>query len=122
MASYQCDRCDFATHHGAALASHVRWQHPVEAGQDGPNVSAARTTLRELGRLGRLEKIDSARRQALISVAEAVDQRPDNPGLWREYRGLIDDLLRTDEDADDELAAALAAIAGGSEVGHQAPS
>lgn len=122
MADYECDRCDFATHHGAALASHIRWKHPVEVGLDGPNVAAARATLAELKRMGRVEDIDAARRQALISLAETVDQRPDNPGLWREYRAAIDDLLRTDDDADDELAAALAEIAGGSEVGNQAPS
>lgn len=110
---FVCDQCGFEATSGAAKASHIRWRHPVEVGADGPNVQAMRTTLRELERLGRFETIDAARKQSLVSLAEAVDARPDSASLWREYRETLNEVLRADDDADDAVAAALAKIGSG---------
>jgi len=107
---YVCEQCGFEARSGAARASHIRWNHPVEVGTDGPNVQAMRRTIKQLERLGRFEEVDAARKQSLVSLAEAVDARPDNVPLWREYRETLNEVLRADEDADDELAAALAKI------------
>ena len=109
---YVCEQCGFEATSGAARASHIRWNHPVEVGGDGPNVDAMRRTIKQLERLGRFEEVDAARKQSLVSLAEAVDVRPDNAPLWREYRETLNEVLRADEDADDELAAALAKIGG----------
>lgn len=105
-----CEQCGFEASSGAAKASHIRWRHPVEVEASGPNVEAMRRTLNQLERLGRFEEVDAARKQSLISLAEAVDARPDNAPLWREYRETLNEVLRADENADDELAAALAKI------------
>lgn len=105
-----CEQCGFEATSGAARASHIRWNHPIEVGTDGPNVEAMRRTLVQLELLGRFEEVDAARKQSLMSLAAAVDARPNNAPLWREYRETLNEVLRADEDADDELAAALAKI------------
>src|SRR5258707_3229461 len=42
-------------------------------------------TLRELRRLGRLEKIDAAAVQMLRSMARALDEDPGDCARWRQY-------------------------------------
>jgi hypothetical protein len=64
----------------------------------GANVSAINETLGELRRMGRLEKIDAARIQALRSMAAALDQNPFNSQMWREYREAIEGLTAHDGD------------------------
>jgi len=63
-------------------------------------------TLKELRRLGRIEKIDAAAVQALRSMAFALDADPANAALWRQYREALRELT-ADDTAD--LAAAAAA-------------
>jgi hypothetical protein len=75
-------------------------------------------TLKELRRLGRLEKIDAAAVQALRSMAQALDGDPGNAALWRQYREALRELT-----ADDDDGSADAALAGlFTEMGDQAPS
>ena len=64
-------------------------------------------TLRELRRLGRLEKIDAAAVQMLRSMAHALDADPGNAALWRQYREALRELA-----ADDGSGSVDAALAG----------
>ncbi len=75
-------------------------------------------TLRELRRLGRIEKIDAAAVQSLRSMAGALDADPANAALWRQYREALRELTADDPDgsADEALAALYA------EVRDEAPS
>lgn len=74
------------------------------------NTTALNATLTELHRLGRIETLDAAQVQLVRSLAAAVDADPASAGLWRQYREALADLLRADEDADQELAEALEAL------------
>jgi hypothetical protein len=74
------------------------------------NVTALAATVAELQKLGRIETLDAAQVQLVRSLAVAVDSEPTNSGLWRQYREALADLLRADDDADDELAEALEAL------------
>jgi len=75
-------------------------------------------TLKELRRLGRIEKIDAAAVQALRSMAAALDADPSNAALWRQYREALRELTADDDDgpADAALAELFA------EVGDAPPS
>jgi len=69
-------------------------------------------TLRELRRLGRVEKVDAAAVQALRSMAFALDDDPSNAALWRQYREALRELTADDSDGSfDEAAAELYAEA-----------
>jgi hypothetical protein len=75
-------------------------------------------TLKELRRLGRIEKIDAAAVQALRSMAFALDGDPANAALWRQYREALRELT-----ADDDDGTADAALAGlFAEARDEAPS
>jgi len=63
-------------------------------------------TLRELRRLGRIEKVDAAAVQALRSMSAALDTDPANAALWRQYREALRELT-----ADDTAGLAAAAAA-----------
>jgi hypothetical protein len=93
----QCPDCEFAAKGPASLAAHSRRMHPQVA--DGPNMTAIKVTLGELRRMGRVEKVDEARVQALLSMAEALDLNPFNSQMWREYREAIGGLIADDGDA-----------------------
>lgn len=104
-----CPECDYVARTKAALAIHKRQEHPRPA---GPNARAVEVTLTEMQRMGRLEKVDEARVQALRSIAEAVDLNPFNSQMWREYREAIGALIVDDrntgssiDDLLDELSA-----------------
>jgi hypothetical protein len=75
-------------------------------------------TLKELRRLGRIEKIDAAAVQMLRSMAAALDADPGNAALWRQYREALRELTADDDNgsADEALAALFA------EVGDAPPS
>jgi hypothetical protein len=90
--------------------------------QPSGNLCELNKTLGELRGLGRLELIDSAWVQMLRSMAAVLDDDPSNAALWRQYREALREVLRADADADRDLAAALAEIRGGAQVGNQAPS
>ena len=98
-----CPHCDFEAKTRTSLANHVRRQ--------GPNERAIEATLAELRAMGRLEKIDAAKVQALRSIAEALDLNPFNSQMWREYREAIEGLTRNDggSDAVDDLLDKLSA-------------
>ena len=72
------------------------------------NSGQAEQTLREMRRLGRIEKIDAALVQAVRSMARALDDDPSNAALWRQYREILGELTADDDDGSaDEAAAAL---------------
>ena len=68
-------------------------------------------TLKELRRLGRVERIDAAAVQSLRSMARALDAEPQNAALWRQYREALRELTADDDAAGsfDEAVAALSA-------------
>jgi hypothetical protein len=72
---------------------------------------------KELENAGRLGVIDSARVQIALHLARMVDEFPENPTLWREYRTAEKALREENEnygDPFDELIRSLSA-----EVGNQ---
>jgi len=60
----------------------------------GSNVLAIEVLIEALFRLGRLEKVDSARVEIARLLARSVDANPENANLWRQYRE-AEDALRT---------------------------
>jgi hypothetical protein len=69
-------------------------------------------TLKELRRLGRVERIDAAAVQMVRSMARALDDDPSNAALWRQYREAVGELTAHDDDGsvDEALAALLAEV------------
>jgi hypothetical protein len=63
-------------------------------------------TLKELRRLGRIEKIDAAAVQALRSMAAALDGDPCNAALWRQYREALRELTADDDNGSVDSALA----------------
>jgi hypothetical protein len=59
---------------------------PRKTPAQGQNVQAMENTIAELEKAGRLSSIDSARVQICRHLARMVDEWPENPTLWREYR------------------------------------
>lgn len=78
---------------------------------------ALERTLTELDRLGRFEEVDAARVQVLRGIAAELDRKGSNSQMWKVYWDALGELIRRDDDADDGLAAALAAISSAAEVG-----
>lgn len=78
---------------------------------------AMERTLAELDRLGRFEEVDAATVQSLRSMALALDSNPFNSQMWRELRESLNEVMRSDDEADDGLAAALAQVAGATSLG-----
>lgn len=75
------------------------------------NVQAFAQTLKELRRLGRLEKVDAARVQAVRSMAASLDEKPFNSQMFHEYLTALEGLA-ADGDSDgsvDELLRELSA-------------
>lgn len=73
----------------------MRYKHPKK----GANATAIEATLGELRRMGRLERVDEARIQALRSMAEALDLNPFNSQMWKEYREAIGGITADDSPA-----------------------
>lgn len=63
------------------------------------NVEAMERTLSALEEMGRLEDVDAARVQALRSMAAALDMKPFNSQMWREYREALEALTNDDSDS-----------------------
>lgn len=73
----------------------------VDPPRNGENRRAIDATLAELERMGRLEKVDTAKVQMVRSMADALDAKPWNSQMWKEYRETIEGLVaRGDDDAD----------------------
>jgi hypothetical protein len=72
----------------------------------GNNASELGRTIKHLTEMGRLEKVDAGRVQAVRSMARALDENPQNAALWRQYREALKDLTRGESDGglDDALA------------------
>ena len=60
--------------------------------------------------MGRLEKIDAATVEMLRSMADALDTKPWNSQMWREYRETIEGLRAGGNDDADLQAALLAEL------------
>lgn len=82
------------------------------------NSDAVEETIEALKLAGRIEPIDTARLQAVRSLADAVDTKPFSPGLWQEYRAALSEVLGSDVDADDGIHDALAAIRSAAPMGN----
>jgi hypothetical protein len=108
--SVNCPQCTFVAKSRAGLATHQRKAHPVEGGA-ASNSAAVEVTIAELRRMGRLERVDAARVQALRSIAAVLDQHPFNSQMWREYREALEGLTADDGDTGsvDELIDQLSA-------------
>lgn len=50
--------------------------------------------------MGRIEEVDAARVQMLRSMAEALDSKPYNSQMWKEYREALWELTADGDDAD----------------------
>ena len=111
-----CDECGFEAKTAAGLASHRRKHAEPDAG--GPMAVAMEQTIVELKRLGRFEDIDAARIQSLRSMAASLDGHGHNSQMWREMREALNEVTKADDQADDSLAAALAAISGATSMGN----
>ena len=54
---------------------------------------------------GRLERVDAARVTVAVSLARAVDEHPENVGLWQQYRAAEAILREVTNDDSDSIAA-----------------
>lgn len=103
----ECDDCGQKIKSKKGLGLHRRAKHPSKHG--GTNVAAVAVTLAELERSGRLETVDTARVQAVRSIAQALDVNPFNSQMWREYREALE-RLTADDDDDGSVAELLAEL------------
>jgi hypothetical protein len=62
------------------------------------NLKALEQTLRELRRMGRLEKVDAARIQAVKSMAEELDRKQSNSQMWHVYLEALEGLTADGSD------------------------
>ena len=84
------------------------------------NLEAAGRVVEALRVLGRLEPVDDARVQAVLSLAAQVDAHPENASLWREYRAAEEALRAVGKESGDPFADLLAELS--AEVGDAADS
>lgn len=80
---------------------------PSRASAVNTNAAALEETLRALASAGRLRELDSARVQALRSIARALDVKPHNSQMWKEYRTALAELAE-DREHDGSIARLLA--------------
>lgn len=81
----------------------------------GRNRTAVEQTIEALRSTGRLELVNNALVAICQSLADAVDEDPQNASLWREYRAAEAALRATDDQNDDEFSTLLASLS--AEVG-----
>lgn len=90
---------------------------------DRTQLTAARATVRELRRLGRLEPVDDAVETVVLGLAAAVDAAPGNAMLWSQYRGAVAVLREVGvTDGDPDAVQALIDELRGSEVRDPSPT
>jgi hypothetical protein len=70
----------------------------------GSNLAALVEMLDSLRDAGRLERVDAARVQIALRLARAVDENPENVGLWQQYRAAENVLREVTNDDVDGLA------------------
>lgn len=101
---FPCEDCDFEAKSEAGLAAHRHWKHSETPGQEPTsNVEALEQTL---AALDLNEDRESARVQALRSLADAVDNDPGKAALWQQYREALETLLSTvDNEASEDILA-----------------
>ena len=68
------------------------------------NLEALEVMLEALRDAGRLERVDAARVQIALRLARAVDENPENVGLWQQYRAAEQVLREVTDDESDGLA------------------
>jgi hypothetical protein len=112
-----CDDCGYEAKNPQGLSAHRRYKHGETPVSGGSMSVAMERTVAELERIGRFEEVDAARVQSLRTMASALDSNPFNSQMWRELRESLNEIVRADDDADDDLAAALAQIAGAASMG-----
>ena len=67
------------------------------------NVEALEETLVELGRMGRIEPIDTAMVQLARTQAASLDVRPGNSQMTKEYRETLEVLTARGDDSTDSI-------------------
>lgn len=70
----------------------------------GTNLGAIEEMIAVLRASGRLERVDAARVEIARTLARAVDEHPDNVGLWQQYRAAEQTLREVTDDSNDDLA------------------
>lgn len=93
--------CGYEAKSAAGLSAHRRSRHQSR------NAASLMVTLDQLEEMGRIERVDAARVQGLMSMAESLDIDPSNAALWRQYREALRELTADDSGGslDDDLAA-----------------
>lgn len=74
------------------------------------NTTAARRTIASLRDAGRLELVDEALVQVVLSLAAAVDNNPESAPLWREYRAAVHALGSVGESHSDPIGDLVAGL------------
>jgi hypothetical protein len=74
------------------------------------NLEAIDEMIAALKTAGRLERVDSARVQIARRLARAVDENPENVGLWQQYRAAETALRELGNNDDDGLTDLFAAF------------
>lgn len=79
-------------------------QKRAEPREISGNLEAIDEMIAALKAAGRLERVDAARVQIARRLARAVDENPENVGLWQQYRAAEAVLREVTENDDDGLA------------------
>lgn len=113
----RCDDCEFEAKSEAGLAAHRRWKHSDqdETPEPATNAEALERTIRALDLD---EDRESARIQALRSMARALDSNPSKAMLWQQYREGLEGVLSDNEDEDDVVRDAREKIRGAAPLGN----
>lgn len=74
------------------------------------NASAIEAVIEALTELGHVESVDAALITACRMLARAVDDKPDNASLWKQYLEALRDLSALSEALDDDFSNLLASL------------
>lgn len=74
------------------------------------NLEAIDETIQSLRDAGRLERVDTALVQIARRLARAVDENPENVGLWQQYRAAEQTLREVNNVGSDEFEELLASL------------
>ena len=76
----------------------------------GPREAAAQKSVDAMEAGGLLEDADAATIDAVIGLAQAVDENPGNASLWDKYLAAISDLRSLNDGGGDQFNAAMAGL------------